>query len=145
MDLWFVWQPPLTLCRDIYKKEDILHVQWPLSIALGVQQKQLVPSALKCISVAYMTLQHINALSVAVFVLKKLCLDNRRWPLWLQGLCYVWKSNLFHGNQMPQKLSGLSSTIVLLFLDSQGEQEHLWEMKRSKSNWDKQLKYLPVP
>jgi len=58
---------------------------------LGSMTKASCPPALKHPSVAYVTLQCINALSVAPPVLQKLCLNNGRWPLRLQGLCCVRK------------------------------------------------------
>lgn len=54
-------------------------------------KSNLPPPALKYPSVSYVTLQCINALSVALPGLQKLCLDNGRWPLWLQGLCCIRK------------------------------------------------------
>lgn len=66
-------------------------LQWPLSIAMAVQQKQLAPTVLKCFSVTYVTLQHITAVSVAVLVLQKLC--NVQWEMVTVATqpCYVWK------------------------------------------------------
>lgn len=42
-------------------------------------------------SVAHVALQCINALSLALPALQKLCLDNGKWSLRLQGLCCVKK------------------------------------------------------
>lgn len=73
----FVNRRTFSICND--------HFQLPWES----DESNLPPPALKRPSVAYVTLQCINALSVALPVLQKLCLDNGRWSLRLQGLCCV--------------------------------------------------------